>query len=209
MTYVENVYICLAAPILLAILYLQKSSRRSLVFLLCGMTSCLFSAYVSTYLAEMAGVGAETAAHQISPAVEEIIKILPLLFYILVLKPEKINVYAGTFMVSVGFATFENVCFLLSHGSEDLQHLLVRGFGTGAMHVVCGMIVASGLYILWDKVWLRIAGVFAFLSFAVTLHAVYNIFVSHSGVIFWIGSAVPLVIILIYLVFLRNLNLDV
>ena len=208
MTYVENVYICLAAPILLAILYLQKSSRRSLVFLLCGMTACLFSAYVSTYLAALTDLGPDTAAHQISPAVEEILKILPLLFYVLVLRPEKINVYAGTFMVSVGFATFENVCFLTSHGSEDLQHLLIRGFGTGAMHVVCGMIVASGLYILWDKVWLRIAGVFAFLCFAVTLHAVYNIFVSHSGAVFWIGSAVPLAIILFYLVFLRKLRFD-
>ncbi len=71
-------------------------------------------------------------------------------------------------MVSVGFATFENVCYLLNNGSEDLLSLLIRGFGTGAMHVVCGVIVSAGIIWLWDNPWLRFIGTVALLSVAIT-----------------------------------------
>ena len=44
MNYIENTYICLAAPLLLAILCLSGNARRALIFLLSGMSACLFSA---------------------------------------------------------------------------------------------------------------------------------------------------------------------
>ena len=73
MTYIENTYICLAAPMLLAILCMRRDARRYLIFLLAGMTSCLLSAYVSTFVAAAAGIDAATASHEISPVVEEMI----------------------------------------------------------------------------------------------------------------------------------------
>ena len=89
MTYVENTFICLAAPLLLAVLCLKKDWRRALIFLLSGMTSCLLSAYVSSYFTMVFKLDPVTASHEIVPAVEEIIKILPVLFYLLVFEPEK------------------------------------------------------------------------------------------------------------------------
>ena len=184
MIYIENIYICLAAPLFLAILCLRRDGRRSLIFVLAGMSACLLSAYVSTYLAGAAGIDQATASYEISPAVEEIMKSLPLLFFILVFEPERRFVRSGTLLVAVGFATFENVCFLTSYGTSDLLSLVIRGFGTGAMHVVCGMIVSIGLFYLWDRIWLRVVGTFALLCFVTTFHAVFNIFVSQTGVIF-------------------------
>lgn len=204
MNYIENSYICLAAPLLLAILCLRGNGRRSLAFVLSGMTVCLLSAYISTFLAGAAGIDLTTASHEISPAVEEIMKSLPLLFYVLVFEPEKSTVIAGSLLVAVGFATFENVCFLTAYGTSDLLHLLIRGFGTGAMHVVCGMIIAVSLLFLWDRIRLRIAGTFALLCFVVTFHAVFNVFVNQTGIVFWIGSLIPLTVILVYLIFFRN-----
>ena len=107
-------------------------------------------------------------------------------------------------MVAVGFATFENVCFLTSYGTSDLMRMVIRGFGTGAMHVVCGMVVAIGLFYLWDRVWLQTVGALALLCLVITFHAIFNIFVTQSGVIFWIGSTIPLAIMSIYLLFLRR-----
>ena len=52
MNYMENTYVCLAAPLLLAVLCLRREGRRSLLFTLSGMTACLFSAYVSAFLEE-------------------------------------------------------------------------------------------------------------------------------------------------------------
>ncbi len=204
MNYIENTYICLAAPLLLAILCLREGTRRALIFLLAGMTACLLSAYVSTFLAGATGTDVLTASYEISPAVEEVIKSLPLLFYLLVFEPEKKRVFGSALLVSVGFATFENVCFLTSYGTSELLRLLIRGFGTGAMHVVCGMVVAVGLFFLWDRARLRAIGALALLCFVITFHAIFNVFVNQSGAVFWIGSTVPLMMILIYMLFLRR-----
>ena len=204
MNYIENTYICIAAPLLIAIVCLRKNTRRSLIFLLAGMTSCLLSAYVSTFIAGVTGTDVQTATYQLSPVVEECLKSLPLLFYLLVFEPEKKNAISGTLLVAVGFATFENVCFLTSYGTEDLLRLLIRGFGTGAMHVVCGMMVAAGLFFLWERAWLQIVGAFGLICFVITFHAIFNILVNQSGAVFWLGSAIPLTIVLVYLLFLKK-----
>ena len=145
-----------------------------------------------------------TASHEISPAVEEIMKSLPMLFYLLIFDPERKNAISGTLRLAVGFATFENVCFLTSYGTTDLPRLLIRGFGTGAMHVVCGMVVAIGLFFLWDRIWLRAVGAFALLCFVIVFHAIFNVFVNQSGAVFRIGSAIPLTMVLIWLLFFRQ-----
>lgn len=204
MNYIENTYICLAAPILIAILSLRKEGRRSLTFVLVGMTACLLSAYVSAFFAGVTGLEYSAASYEISPAVEEIMKALPVLFYLLVYEPDKRSAVTCTMMLAVGFATFENICFLTSFGSADLLRLVIRGFGTGAMHVVCGMAVALGLFFLWEQVWLQVVGGFALLCFVITFHAIFNIFVSQAGVIFWIGSMIPLTLVLVYHLFFRK-----
>ena len=204
MNYIENTYICLAAPLLLAVICMRKEARRSLSFILSGMTSCLLSAYVSTFLAGVSNCDLAAASYEISPVVEEIMKLLPLLFYLLVFEPEEKTVISGALMISVGFATFENVCFLTSYGTSEFFRLVIRGFGTGAMHVVSGMVIATGMFFLWDQKRLRLVGVFALLCFVITFHAIFNIFVNQNGAIFWIGALIPLVTVLSYLIFFRK-----
>ena len=205
MSYIENIFICLAAPLLLAIPCLRREGQGSLIFVVTGMTSCLFSAYVSTFLAGVMGANLITASNEISPAVEEIMKLLPILFLLLVFEPDRKIVINGALMVAVGFATFENVCFLTSYGTSDLLHILIRGFGTGAMHVVCGLVIAVSLFHLWDKEWLQIMGGFALLCFVITFHALFNILVNQTGIVFWIGSLIPLTVMLLYWFILRKI----
>ena len=204
MSYIENIYVCLAAPLLLLILCLRRDARRYLIFLLAGMTACLLSAYVSTFVSGATGTEADMAYHEIAPVVEEFIKFLPLLFYLVVFEPEKRKAITGTLMTAVGFATFENVCFLIAYGTSNLMRLMIRGFGTGAMHLVCGMVIAVGLFYLWDQVWLRIVGTFALLCVAITFHAVFNVLVNQIGPVFWVGTASPLTAVVIYLLFFRE-----
>ena len=128
---------------------------------------------------------------------------LPLMFYLMVFVPEKRSAVNGTLLAAVGFATFENVCFLASYGTGELLRLAIRGVGTGAMHVVCGMTVALGLSFLWDQVWLRVVGGFGLMCSVITFHAVFNVFVNQTGPVFWIGSAIPLAMVLAYLLFFR------
>ena len=88
MNYIENIYICLAAPLLLAVFLLRNEGRRSLSFVLTGMTACLLSAYVSTFLASVTGTDRTAASYELSPVVEEVMKCLPILFYLLVFEPD-------------------------------------------------------------------------------------------------------------------------
>ena len=191
MIYIENVFICLAAPVLIAILCLKGRRKIHMIFLLSGMTACIFSSYITTWMAVLVEAGHEYAVAEIAPFVEEVVKFSPILFYLIMVHPPKDRLTECVLMVSVGFATFENVCYLLNNGSDDLLSLLIRGFGTGAMHVVCGVIVSAGIIWLWDNPWLRFIGTVALLSVAITYHGIFNILVSHTGVSLAIGGIIP------------------
>ena len=205
MNYIENIYVCLAAPIIIAILCMRSTRRMTMVFLLAGMTACLVSSYISTFMASIHGVGMTDASIEISPLVEESMKLFPVVLYLIVMEPRKEQLLGIMLIVSVGFATFENVCYLTDSGSEHLLRLLIRGFGTGAMHVVTGMIVATGLFYLWERLYLRFAGTAGLLSLAVTYHAIFNLLVAQGGVIADVGYALPLLTVLIALTLGRGL----
>ncbi len=204
MSSIENVYICLAAPMLLALLFLQPNWRRVLLFVLTGMTACLLSAYISTFLAASIGADLDSAAYEIAPFVEEIMKLLPVLFYLMVFEPQRKHAIGGIQMIAVGFATFENACYLSGYGAENLLALTVRGFGTGAMHVVCGAFTAVGLLFLWDRLWLRAVGTLCLLSLSITFHGIFNILVNQPGPVSVIGSVIPLSVIGVYLAAVRK-----
>ena len=204
MNYIENIYVCLAAPFIIAIICLGRNHRRVMVFALAGMTACLLSSYISTFLAQVQGADAAAASVSITPIVEEIMKFLPVLFYLIVFEPTKEKAIGAMLMVSIGFATFENACYLTQNGAGHLLFLLIRGFGTGTMHVVCGMAVAIGLLYLWDQRWLRAAGTMGLLGLAITYHGIYNMMVSQTGTIAAIGYIIPIASVVIVLIFKRD-----
>ena len=204
MDYIENIYVCLIAPLLITAFCLRGKGQRMILFLLGGMTVCLLSSYISTFMAAVSGADLLTASLEISPLVEEGMKFLPILFYLFVFEPKKRSISDAALLVAVGFATFENVCYLTQNGAAHVLQLLIRGFGTGAMHVVCGMIVAFGLLYLWDRTWIRIAGTIGLLAVAMTYHGIYNILVSQSGSAALTGYFIPMVTIVLFLVFRRS-----
>ena len=205
MNYIENVYLCLAMPILVAALCAQRSRRRSLLFLLGGMTVSLCAAYISTFLTGLLRADTVTAATNITPMVEETMKLLPVLFYLLVFEPLRPEAANGILMTAVGFATFENVCYLTVNGASNVIYLLIRGAGTGAMHIVCGMLIGLGLLALWDVPWLKAAGTLGLLALVVIYHAIYNLLVSQTGPIAVIGFLLPLLTVAAVLLFGKNL----
>lgn len=193
MNYIENIFICLAVPLLISAICLKGSRRRAIIFLLSGMTACLFSSYISTFVSASLHADRLSASLEIAPMVEEIMKLFPLLFYLMVFEPRIEDATGSMLMIAAGFATFENVCYLTVNGAARIGHLLIRGFGTGAMHVVCGAVVSVGLLHLWDRLWLRTAGTIGLLSLAITYHGVFNILVSQTGTAARIGYVIPLV----------------
>ena len=118
-------------------------------------------------------------------------KFLPLMFYLLVFEPDADSIKSALLITAVGFATFENVCYLISNGAEDLGFLLIRGFGTGAMHIVCAALVGAGMVYVWPRGALRAAGSCALLGTAVVFHGVYNLLAAYGGWAQYAASALP------------------
>ncbi len=204
MIYVENIYVCMLAPLFVASFCSDKEHRKSLIFVMCGMTACLLSAYVNFFLAQMYQTTITNATVEIAPLVEEGMKLLPVLFYLLVFEPKNKNILGAILMVAVGFATFENICYLVEHGAKDLNYLLMRGFGTGAMHIVCGAIVGYGLLFTWKHRWLHILGAFGVFCIAVTYHGEYNLLVSGGTIGQIIGLCMPVVTIIVMKLIIRR-----
>ena len=191
MTYIENVFLCMVSPLLIAALCMGKRQTRFFFFCFAGMGACLLSAYINTFFAALYGADALAAAVEIAPVVEEVMKLLPLLFYLLVF--EKIKTAAV--ITALSFATFENVCYLLQNGAGHFSFIFFRGFGTGAIHVICGAIVGGGLAYAWQRTWLKIAGTCGLLGAAITFHATYNLLIAYGGAAQYIAYVLPVLIL--------------
>lgn len=197
MTYVENIFVCVAAPLLIAMAFMGRKHFRLFFFIFAGMGTCLLSAYVNTFFARLYEADLMNAATQIAPVVEEVMKLLPLLFYLLIFEPESEKISSSALTIAVSFATFENIVYLTQSGADHLTYLLIRGFGTGAMHIVCGAMICYGLVYVWQRDWLRITGTAGLLGASITYHATYNLLVAHGGATAYIGYALPLVSLLL------------
>ena len=95
MTYIENIYICIVLPLLLSLFFTDGKARTNTVFILIGMTVCYLSAYVNSFFSAFYTTDAVTAAVEISPVCEEIIKLIPLIMYIVIFEPIRRDIPAA------------------------------------------------------------------------------------------------------------------
>ena len=192
MTYIENVLVCIAAPLFITMLCVGRKYRAAFVFCFAGMLVCLLSAYLNTFFTIIYQADTMNAATQIAPVVEEIMKLLPLLFFLIVFEPDLQRFRLAAMLVAASFATFENICYLAENGAGQMLFLLIRGFGTGAMHVVCGSAYSEGLRFVWHDRLLRSVCIPGLLCVTIIYHAIYNLLVSVGGCVQVIGYCVPL-----------------
>ena len=168
MTYIENIFLCMVSPLLVAALCMGRRQLRFFLFCIAGMGVCLLSAYINTFLAAVCQAVFEPESERIKPA---------------------------AITVTLSFATFENVCYLIQNGADRFSFIFFRGFGTGAMHVLCGLIVGGGLTYTWRRTWLKVAGTCGLLGAAITLHAIYNLLIAYGGAAQYIAYALPVLLV--------------
>ena len=192
MFYAENVLICIAVPFTISLLFTRGSARHFIACFLTGMVVCLLSAYIAGFFERTSGFSTEDTSIFLSPIVEELFKLFSVLFCIYLFEPsnEKIELYAVG--IGVGFATFENCCFILLSGAQQLTYVLIRGSAVGVMHMVTMVALAKGLQLLKTYKVFSLAGVAGVLSMSVTIHGLYNLLVSKPGVSSYIGYVMPM-----------------
>ena len=181
MTYIENIFTCLAIPLLLSMLFTKGRTRAFTLFVAVGMGVCLLSAHVSSFFMGGYGVDAAAAAIEIAPVCEEVMKLLPLLFYLLIFEPKPQELPAAAIGIAVGFATFENVCYLTENGAENFTFLLIRGISAGALHILCGILLGFGIACVFPRKWLAVTGTVGILGVCTGFHAIYNLLITADG----------------------------
>jgi|P827metagenome_2_1110787.scaffolds.fasta_scaffold12958_2 RsiW-degrading membrane proteinase PrsW (M82 family) len=191
MIYSENILICIEIPLLISLLFIDRASRRFVGSFIAGMIVCLLSAYITAFLSRVSGLDSQSASMYYSPVVEETMKMLPLLFYMFVFYPKDRRLFICGTGIGLGFATFENCCYMLSSGSEDFTYILIRGMAVGVLHLVCALALVIILTDARKHHVLSVAGVFGALSLSVTLHGLYNLLVSEPGISSYIGYILP------------------
>ena len=191
MMYIENIFICLAIPLVLSLLFIRDRARTFTLFVTIGMGICLLSAYISSFFMRTYGIDAALAAIEITPVCEEIMKLLPLLLYFWIFEPKAERLPAAAIAVAVGFATFENVCYLTENGAEIFSFLLIRGISAGALHILCGICIGGGISYVFRRRWLALTGTVGLLGACIAFHAIYNLLVTAEGVWRMVGYFFP------------------
>ena len=144
--------------------------------------------------------GTAAAVMEITPVCEEVMKFLPLLFYLLVFEPDKQEVISPAIGIAVGFATFENVCYLTENGAADFYDILIRGVSAGSLHLLCGIALSCGIAYVFRKKWIMVTGTIGALGACVVFHGIYNILITAKGRWNLIGYLFPIFLIFALLV---------
>ena len=192
MIYAENILICIAVPLFVSLIFLTKSAKRFVGAFLTGMAICLISAYIGGFIDIVAAMPEGETAIFLSPIIEESMKFLPILFYLVIFSPGNQHLLQFAIGIGAGFATFENCCYILSSGADSLPYILIRGLSVGVMHIVCTFVLSMALILLRKFKAFSLAGVVGALSLSMTFHGLYNLLVSEPGLSSYIGYAIPL-----------------
>lgn len=191
MIYAENILICIAVPLIIAVFFVKGSARKVITSFIIGMVLCLISAYIAGFFEYVYEMDAEEISIFVSPVIEEIIKFLPVMMLLVFFNAENDELKLTAVGIGAGFATFENACHIISTGAQNLVYILIRGFAAGVMHVVSIYAFSVALAALRRYKVATIPIIVGALSISMTFHATYNLFVSKPGVSSYIGYVLP------------------
>lgn len=197
MTYIENIFICIAIPMILSMFFTKRDSRMFTLFVIIGMGMCVLSAYVSSFFMGYYGATSVQTAVEITPVCEELMKLLPLLFFFLIFEPQPEKLPFAAIAIGVGFATLENVCYLTENGAANFHFLLIRGISAGALHILCGSFSGFGISYVFCRKWLMVTGTVAVLGACVGFHGIYNLLITADGAWQMAGYLFPSLLILV------------
>lgn len=191
MIYAENILICIAIPLIVSLWFLTGSVRKYMAAFLLGMVMCLLSAYIDGFLALATGMGENDTSIFLSPMVEELMKLLPLMFFMVLTDAKEKTLTMIAVAIGAGFATYENCCYILTSGADNIIYVLIRGFAVGIMHIV-SILALSIWFILARRLKaFSLPAVAVGVALAMNIHALYNLLVSKEGASTVIGFILP------------------
>ena len=196
-------FICIAVPMAMMLIPIEKESRKIIVALLMGMFLCLFVSEVNGLLLHLTNSSMLYLTTNVTPITEELVKVLPVIYYASFFSDDRISITTVAFATGVGFAMLENIIILMQNiSTANILFAMIRGFSTGLMHSITTMLIANFVPYIHTKRKLYLCGVLCTFNLAVVFHSVFNLLVESNSVIAnRIGYFLPVSIYLVINVF--------
>ena len=128
---IYTLFVAISIPILLMALLVDKKSRLPIVFILIGIFVSVFASEVNGLLVKLLAMDMYSVTIIVNPVTEELLKMLPILYYALVISDKKEKLFTASMAIGVGFAVLENAYYLLTYPDFSLLTAVIRAFGAG------------------------------------------------------------------------------
>ncbi len=183
-------FISISIPIMLMALLVEKKARLPVIFILVGIFASVFASEVNGMLEGMLEMDKYRMTVIVTPVTEELFKMLPILYYAVVISDKKENLFTASMATGIGFAILENAFYLINSSNFTMLSAVIRAFGAGLMHGMCTLLVGVGISFVKKKRKLFAVGTFGLLSTAIVYHGIYNILIQSKYSI--IGACLPI-----------------
>ena len=158
-------------------LLVEKKSRLPITFMLIGIFISVVSSELNPLLTDILPMDMYSVTVIVTPVTEELLKMLPILYYAIVISDKKERLFTASMATGIGFAILENAFYLLSYPNFSMLSAIIRAFGAGLMHGMCTLLVGVGISFVKKKRKLFAVGTFGLLSTAIVYHGIYNILI--------------------------------
>lgn len=195
------IFVCLVAPLSMVLFIFKGKARVLLSFLLSGIFMCLLAGEINALIRNMTELPVRFLTVNITPITEEILKAIPVVFALCIIRSDRRFLPECAIAVGVGFATMENVALLFDMASViSAGAIIARGLGAGMMHGISTLAVGYALMFVSEDSKLFYTGTVAALSVAIIYHSIYNIAVQSDypilGILLPIVTYIPLLLMM-------------
>ena len=185
----------------------DKNSRRVILYFCWGTLAGFFSFIGNSYFSGAPGQEGRITV-SIAPIVEEFLKAMPLLLFLLRKKHRQITEIVVYCALASGacFSVQETIYyFSMSQGTAgDLITLIVRTLTTALMHGMATGIFGMGLMILQNQRYILLPVVFGLLTVSTGIHALFDLLLPTNAAV--VAMLIPLGLYLTGLVFLGSMR---
>ena len=204
-------YMCLTIPMIFSLIMMRGTPRLIVIYIILGTTMCLVASEINgmlfSYAEDLAGTYRTIFfCTNYSPAIEEILKALPVLFFAFFVSDKLSTLVYISFSTGLGFAIMENMITLVQHQeSIDIVWAFLRGIGASLMHGICTVAVGMGISYVRKQKKLFVCGTLGLLAMAMVYHAFYNATILSDYKYF--GFLIPIVTFIpVNIYFAKNLK---
>lgn len=203
-------FLATSVPLAFLLIFLEKSQRTLVTFLMWGFCAGAIVFYINEAISAGLAGSIITMRVTVAPVVEELFKALPLFILAFLGKGQRKDLLALALASGFGFSMLENYSYLMGaelSGISGVVYAFTRAVTTSLMHGSTTAIVGYGIFLTGGIHRKALpALLFGLYSIAITIHALFNLYVSYTAQGRAVGAVIPL-FLFVALMFLYNFDL--